>query len=118
MFAAPVPNVHPELAGHVAVRCPISRHGRKSIPHLLAGSIGVSKLNAFLVASEATVVNVEEVARHWWRAGGWSSRATLAFEKWLLNIGQVPRNFSSRGKSDKHGRRSAGWENDRVAGAS
>jgi hypothetical protein len=62
MFAALVANVHTQLAGHVAVRCAISRHRWESVPDLLAGGLGALKLNPVFIARKGTVVNVPYLA--------------------------------------------------------
>jgi hypothetical protein len=66
MSAVLIADIHSQLEGHVAIGFPLRCHRGESGPHLLAGSIDVSKLNSLLVTSEGTVVNVEEVARHGW----------------------------------------------------
>ena len=62
VFAALVPNIHSELAGHMAVRFALRRHSRERVPDLLAGGVRVRKLYALLIGGECAVVNIEEIA--------------------------------------------------------
>ena len=67
VLASLIPDIHSQLEGHIAIGFPLRCHRRESVPDLLTSSVNVIKLNTYLIASEGTVVYVEELARHGWR---------------------------------------------------
>ena len=64
VLAGLIPNGHPELARHVAVRSAVASHPRECLPDLLAGSVGPTELDALMVGNRFAVVNVEKIAGH------------------------------------------------------